>query len=98
MNSCLKKPCEKGFAFYRGIPVQLDHSGAFRYTKIAYDLILHNDWQCCWIFWSNTDFKNEDQDLVRKRENFYLIKQSDSQYIDVDLGYDIMHIGKRKII
>ena len=33
MNSCLKKPCEKGFAFYHGVPIQLDHSGAFRYTQ-----------------------------------------------------------------
>lgn len=32
MNKCLNQPCDRGFAFYKGFPFQLDHSGAFRYV------------------------------------------------------------------
>ena len=33
MNSCLKKPCHRGFAFFDHdvIKFQTDHSGSFRY-------------------------------------------------------------------
>ena len=43
MNSCLQKPCQRGFAYldHPTIPIQIDFSGAFRYVWVN-EIYKHN--------------------------------------------------------